>query len=45
MDTNTIMLRDIHLAFIKMHVLYHAAKEDVFGIGLPFYLAVYGVSA
>lgn len=28
------MLRYIHLAFIKMHILYHAAKEDVFGIGL-----------
>lgn len=28
------MLQYIHLAFIKMHFLYHAAKEDVFGIGL-----------
>ncbi|HHT9130731.1 MAG TPA: PadR family transcriptional regulator [Candidatus Brocadiaceae bacterium] len=28
------MLRDVHLAFIKVHILYHAAKEDVFGIGL-----------
>ena len=27
------MLRDVHLAFIKVHILYHAAKEDVFGIG------------
>ena len=33
MNTNT-MLRDIHLAFIKIHILYHAAKEEVFGIGL-----------
>src|SRR4030066_1783915 len=28
------MFRDIPLAFIKMHILYHAAKEEVFGIGL-----------
>jgi DNA-binding PadR family transcriptional regulator len=28
------MLRDIHLAFIKIHILYHASKEEVFGIGL-----------
>ena len=34
MDIDKIMLRDIHLAFIKMHILYHAAKEEVFGIGL-----------
>ena len=34
MDINKTMLRDIHLAFIKMHILYHAAQEEVFGIGL-----------
>ena len=34
MDIDKIMLRDIHLAFIKMHILYHAAKEEVLGIGL-----------
>jgi DNA-binding PadR family transcriptional regulator len=28
------MLRDLELAFIKIHILYHAEKEDVFGIGL-----------
>ncbi len=28
------MLRDIHLAFIKMHILYHASQEEIFGIGL-----------
>lgn len=33
-DINESMLRDIHLAFIKMHILYHASKEEVFGIGL-----------
>jgi DNA-binding PadR family transcriptional regulator len=34
MDIDKTILRDIHLAFIKMHILYHAAKEEVFGIGL-----------
>ncbi len=33
-DITNIMLRDIHLAFIKIHILYHASKEEVFGIGL-----------
>src|SRR4030067_1044489 len=33
-NINLLMLRDIHLAFIKMHILYHASKEEVFGIGL-----------
>ncbi|GIL19640.1 PadR family transcriptional regulator [Candidatus Jettenia sp. AMX1] len=33
-NINSAMLRDIHLAFIKMHILYHASKEDIFGIGL-----------
>ncbi len=33
-DINESMLRDIHLAFIKTHILYHASKEEVFGIGL-----------
>ncbi|MDR4508378.1 MAG: PadR family transcriptional regulator [Candidatus Brocadiaceae bacterium] len=28
------LLRDIHLAFIKVHILYHASREEVFGIGL-----------
>lgn len=33
-DITHIMLRDIHLAFIKIHILYHASKEEIFGIGL-----------
>ena len=33
-DINLLVLRDIHLAFIKMHILYHASEEEVFGIGL-----------
>jgi DNA-binding PadR family transcriptional regulator len=28
------MLREIYLAFIKLHILYHAAKEEVYGLGL-----------
>jgi len=34
MNIDKTMLRDIHLAFIKMHILYHAANEEVFGMGL-----------
>ncbi|MCF6150320.1 MAG: PadR family transcriptional regulator [Candidatus Kuenenia sp.] len=33
-DNTNQLLRDIHLAFIKVHILYHASKEEVFGIGL-----------
>jgi PadR family transcriptional regulator, regulatory protein PadR len=33
-DITYIMLWDIHLAFIKIHILYHASKEEIFGIGL-----------
>ncbi|MGQ3684508.1 MAG: PadR family transcriptional regulator [Candidatus Loosdrechtia sp.] len=33
-DITRTLLRDIHLAFIKIHILYHASKEEVFGIGL-----------
>ena len=29
-----VMMREIDLAFIKLHILYHAAKEEVYGIGL-----------
>jgi DNA-binding PadR family transcriptional regulator len=36
------MLRDLELAFIKIHILYHAEKEDVFGIGLMDELARHG---
>ncbi|MBU0973021.1 MAG: PadR family transcriptional regulator [Proteobacteria bacterium] len=36
------MIRDIELAFIKVHILYHANKERVFGIGLIQELAEHG---
>ena len=28
------MIREIDLAFIKLHILYHAANEKVYGLGL-----------
>ena len=28
------MIREIDLAFIKLHILYHAANEEVYGLGL-----------
>jgi DNA-binding PadR family transcriptional regulator len=36
------MLRDLELAFIKIHILYHAEKEEVFGVGLMDELARHG---
>jgi len=28
------MIREIDLAFIKLHILYHATEEKVYGLGL-----------
>jgi DNA-binding PadR family transcriptional regulator len=36
------MIRDLELAFLKIHILYHSAKEAVFGIGLMEELACHG---
>lgn len=36
------MIREINLTFIKLHILYHSAKEEVFGIGLIEGLARHG---
>lgn len=36
------MIRDLELAFIKIHILYHAEKEEVFGIGMTEELARHG---
>jgi PadR family transcriptional regulator PadR len=36
------LIRDLELAFLKIHILYHAAKEEVFGIGLTEELAHHG---
>jgi len=36
------MIRDLELAFVKLHILYHADKEEVFGVGLTEELARHG---
>ena len=36
------MLREIDLAFIKLHILYHAGREEVYGVGLVEELAHHG---
>ena len=36
------MMREIDLAFIKLHILYHAAQEEVYGVGLVEELARHG---
>ena len=28
------MIRDLELAFVKLHILYHADNDEIFGIGL-----------
>jgi PadR family transcriptional regulator, regulatory protein PadR len=36
------MLRDLELAFIKIHILHHANRDAVFGVGLMDELAHHG---
>lgn len=36
------MIREIDLAFIKLHILYHAANEEVYGLGLIEELGSHG---
>jgi PadR family transcriptional regulator, regulatory protein PadR len=36
------MIRDLELAFVKLHVLHHSEQEEVFGIGLMEELAHHG---
>lgn len=36
------MLKDFFLGFIKIHILYHASKEAVYGAGLISELARHG---
>ena len=36
------MLREIDLAFIKLHILYHAGKEKIYGLGIIEELARHG---
>lgn len=35
-------MREMDLAFIKLHILYHASKEEVYGVGLVKELARHG---
>lgn len=37
-----LMIRDLELAFIRIHILYHADKAEIFGIGLIEELARHG---
>ncbi len=36
------MIRDLELAFVKLHFLYHADNGEVFGVGLIEELARHG---
>ncbi len=36
------MLRDLFLGFVKVHILYHAAREPVYGLWLMEELARHG---
>jgi DNA-binding PadR family transcriptional regulator len=35
-------MREIDLAFIKLHILYHASKEEIYGVGLVKEVARHG---
>ena len=35
-------MREMDLAFIRLHILYHASKEEVYGVGLVKELAKHG---
>ena len=39
-----IVLRDFFLGFIRLHILYHASREPVFGLDLIRELARHGYS-
>lgn len=36
------MVRDVFLAFARVHILHHAAEEPVFGVGMMRELARHG---
>ena len=38
------MLKDFFLGFIKIHILYHASKEPIFGVEIAEELARHGYS-
>jgi DNA-binding PadR family transcriptional regulator len=35
-------MREIDLAFIKLHILYHASADEIYGVGLVKELARHG---
>ncbi|RJR31946.1 MAG: PadR family transcriptional regulator [Desulfobacteraceae bacterium] len=35
-------MRDIDLAFVRLHILHHASEEEVYGVGLAEELARHG---
>jgi PadR family transcriptional regulator, regulatory protein PadR len=35
-------MREIDLAFMKLHILYHASKDEVYGVGLVKELSHHG---
>jgi PadR family transcriptional regulator, regulatory protein PadR len=39
---NEIVFRNLFLGFIRLHILYHASKEQVFGLSLIEELARHG---
>jgi DNA-binding PadR family transcriptional regulator len=41
-STSDRMSRDLLLGFIRIHILHHAAEEEVFGLGLIEELARHG---
>ena len=38
----TRMVRDVFLAFARVHILHHAAEEPIFGVGMMKELAHHG---
>ncbi len=36
------MLRHLELAFIKIHILHHACREEIYGVGMMEELGVHG---
>ncbi len=36
------MLKDFFLGFIKIHILYHASKEPIYGVGIREELSRHG---
>ena len=38
----TRMVRDVFLAFARVHILHHAAEERIFGVGMMKELARHG---